>query len=382
MMSKTTSAIEPAARKLLPIPYDLASHHALGGGSYVFKSNFPEYLKALLPHQNSTTEINIIIQPNCSSHVGTLCSLGLAFVIARKMADLGLDVVVMCDLWNRAKGEQLTVEGLVYQRGLQDTGQFQTWLPGYEALLKDLSGRYGVQYKMRLEEEFLSMPGIPQVLQKVIRDRESLATYLAPSTGSLAIRAGCPQCGLVDKYGVKNIYSADGSEVCFECPFHGQFSYSTEKDSQRFLFNCQLFNLILGYFYESAPYNWIEICGSDYAGFWQEQLLWRFLSKPAIIVYTPLISDWSGNKVSKSLYLRKTAYDYLVKAGQEYLLSYEVLRREGKDPGLLWGEIELWVDQPYRLFRGYTLHYLHLLFEQEEMLLGAIHTQACEPETE
>lgn len=303
-------------------------------------------------------------------------------MIARRMADLGMEAVVMCDLWNRAKGEEMTVDGVVYQRGLHDTGKLQTYLHGYERLLKDLSERYGVRYKVRLEEEFLSMDGIPQVLQKVIRDRESLAKHLAPSTGSLAIRAGCPHCELVDKYGVNNRYSADGLEVSFHCRVHGRFSYSTQKDPQRFLFNCQLFNLILGYFYENAPYNWIEICGSDYAGFWQEQLLWRFLSKPAIIVYTHLVSDWLGNKVFKSLYQQKTAYDYLVKADQEYLLSYEVLGREGKDISLLWREIELWVDQPYRLFRDYTLHYLHLLFQQEKVLLGTIHTQASEPETE
>src|SRR3569833_723297 len=366
----------------LPVAYDLSSHHALGGGSYFFKSNYPTYLRMLLPHPNLSTEINIIIQPNCSPLIGTLCSLGLTFVIARRMADLGLDVKVVCNLWDRAKGEQLTVNGLIYQRSLRDTGKFQEYLPDYQSLLKELSERYGVEYKVRLEDEFLAMDGIPKVLRKIIRNREYLAKYLAPSTGSLAICASCPVCGLIDKYAVKNSFSNAGYEVSFECPLHGQFTLLTEMDAPRFLFNCQLFNLVLGYFYENAPYNWIEICGSDYAGFWQEQLLWRFLSKPAVIVYTPLISDWSGSKISKSLYLQGNAYDYLVKARQDYLLSLEVLRREGKDLTVLWKEIELWVDEPYRLFRAYSLHYLHLLFEQEEVRLGVIHTQSCEPETE
>ncbi|KAL8834690.1 MAG: hypothetical protein Q9170_003634 [Blastenia crenularia] len=366
----------------IPIAYDLSSHHALGGGSYVFKSNYPEYLKMLLPYPTSATEFNIIIQPNCSPNVGTLCTLCLAFVIARRMADQGLDVSVTCDLWDRAKGEQTKIDGIIYQKSLHDTGKFQEHLPQYQTLLEELAKRYGVKYKVRLEAEFLRMDGIPQVLQKVIRDREFLAKYLAPSTGCLAIRASCPDCGLVDKHGIKNVYSLNASEVSFECPFHGRFSCSTVQEPHRFLFNCQLFNLILGYFYENVLYNWIEVCGSDYAGFWQEQLLWRFLSKPAVIVYTPLISDWSGSKLSKSLYLQKTAYDYLVKAKQEYLLSYEVLRRQKKDLTTLWTEVELWVDEPYRLFRGYTLHYLHLLFEREEILLGVIHTQPSEPETE
>ena len=40
-----------------------------------------------------------------------------------------------------------------------------------------------------------------------------------------------------------------------------------------------------------------------------EQLLWRHITKPLVIVYTPLITDWSGSKISKSLYLRGGAYD-------------------------------------------------------------------------
>ncbi|EAS36239.3 uncharacterized protein CIMG_01593 [Coccidioides immitis RS] len=151
---------------------------------------------------------------------------------------------------------------------------------------------------------------------------------------------------------MNNIYSQGGSTVSFECPRHGRFNYNVDSDSHRFQFNCQLFNLVIGRYYERASYNYIEVCGSDYAGFWQEQLLWRFLVKPILIVYTPLISDWSGSKVSKSLYLQQTAYDYLKKAGQEYLLSYQVFRQEKRDFTVLLREIECWVDEPYRLFRG------------------------------
>lgn len=104
----------PRTHEPIPIAYGFSSHHALGGGSYVFKPNYCTYLKTLLTQQNSRTEINIIIQPNCSAHIGTLCSLGLAFVISRRMADLGLDVAVTCDLWDRAKGEQTTIDGVIY----------------------------------------------------------------------------------------------------------------------------------------------------------------------------------------------------------------------------------------------------------------------------
>ncbi|EHK24653.1 uncharacterized protein TRIVIDRAFT_61434 [Trichoderma virens Gv29-8] len=362
------------------IAYDLASHHALGGGSYVFKSDYPNYLKTLLPCPERRTEINIIIQPNSSPHIGTICSLGLAFVVARRMLDIGLDVSVTCDLWDRAKGKQSNIDGMIYQKSLRDIGQFQRYLPDYVEILNLLSERYHVHYKLRMEEEFLSNPEMPEVLREIIMKRDFYAQYLAPETKTLAIRAACPECGLVEKYGLKNGYAEDGSSVSFECPIHGQFSYSTKTQTNQFQFNCQLFNLVLALFYERVSYNYIEICGGDYAGFWQEQLMWRFLSKPIIIVYTPLISDWSGSKISKSLYLSDTAYDYLRHAGLKYLLSYECFREERRDLALLWKEIELWVDQPYRLFRGYSVHYMHLLFEEEEMVLGTIHDQSKEPE--
>lgn len=357
----------------VPIAYDLTSHHALGGGSYAFQSDYPSYLKTLLISGSKKTEVNIIIQPNSSPHVGTLCSLGLAFVIARRLQDLDMETTVRCDLWDQAKGEEHEIEGIKYQRSLRDTGRLQQYLPEYIHILDLLAKEYAIKYYVRFEKEFLQQPGISGVLQEIIKSRVELGKYLMPSTGVLALRAPCPTCGLVDKYGVNNIYSEQCTSISFKCPNHGRFVYSTETDAHRIQFNCQLFNLVMGLFYEQADYGWIEICGSDYAGFWQEQLLWRFLSKPVIIVYTPLISDWSGYKVSKSLYLQKTAYDYLRQAGQEYLLSYHVLRREGRDLNPLWQEIERWVDEPYRLFQGYSLHYLHLLFEGYKLHLGIIH---------
>lgn len=219
----------------------------------------------------------------------------------------------------------------------------------YKELLDILSQEFGIDYKIRLEEEFLNNEGIPQIVQEIIQERENIGKILSPTDGSLAIRAACPECSLVDKYGVNNQYAPDGTSVSFKCPRHGRFILSTATESHKFQFNCQLFNLVLGRYYESVSYNYIEICGSDYAGFWQEQLLWRFLKRPILIVYTPLITDWSGSKLSKSQYLRPGAYEYLVRAGQEYLLSYRVLKSEQRDLSLLWQEIEDWVDHPYKL---------------------------------
>lgn len=51
-------------------------------------------------------------------------------------------------------------------------------------------------------------------------------------------------------------------------------------------------------------------------------------------------------------------YDYLNKAGREYLLRYQVFRQgRGRNFTVLLWDIECWVDEPYRLFQSYSLHY-------------------------
>ena len=72
----------------------------------------------------------------------------------------------------------------------------------------------------------------------------------------------------------------------------------------------------------------MRVTGSDYSGIYQEQLFFRqlallrpFLSPaaraaydtlgPPVFAYAPLVLDWSGAKLSKSLYVKRGAYAYL-----------------------------------------------------------------------
>jgi hypothetical protein len=62
----------------------------------------------------------------------------------------------------------------------------------------------------------------------------------------------------------------------------------------------------------------MRVTGSDYTGMYAEQLLWRQLlllsnpmgldmttMSPPVIAYAPLIQDWAGSKLSKSLYVAR-----------------------------------------------------------------------------
>jgi hypothetical protein len=95
----------------------------------------------------------------------------------------------------------------------------------------------------------------------------------------------------------------------------------------------------VGPIHQRRRFGYIQICGGDYAGFWHEQLLWRHLQKPILIVYTSLIVDWSGSKLSKSLYLKQDAYHYLKEAGQECMLSYKVFKEAGKSVDVVCDEV-------------------------------------------
>lgn len=81
-----------------------------------------------------------------------------------------------------------------------------------------------------------------------------------------------------------------------------------------------------------------------------------------MIVYCPQILDWSGAKLSKSLYVKEGAYQDLPK----YVINYSSLRDEFGISGLdvIIDETKLWLTEPYRLFRNYSVYYFMKLFEE------------------
>lgn len=374
-----------AARKLAPpgdleigaaINYDGVSHHALGGPSHVFKERYTEYLAKIMSVQSRNVDLHIVIQPNSSPHIGTMCSLALMFAIGEEFRSQNISPNIIVDIWDNANAEMFDYGGVVYQKGLRTLERTAAPVHDLTELLESLKKISGIDYQIRSEEEFLRLDGLVEVVTRVIREREVLAVTMAPHSEGLAIRSPCPHvdCGLVDKKGVHNVFDDEKKSIQFQCPLHGTFSVFYEQEPWRLQFNCQLFGLVIARFYENYDRGYIQVCGSDYAGFWMEQLLWRHISNPLIILYTPLITDWSGSKISKSLYLCGGAYDYLIAAGLEYLLSWDVFKREETRLDALWAEIQRWVREPYRLFRCYSLHYMHMVIDSgKDTKQGLIH---------
>jgi hypothetical protein len=268
------------------------------------------------------------------------------------------------------------IKGVMYQKSLRQTGDFQSNQSAFVRVLDRLAELSGVAYDLETQDFWRSNPALPTVLQSIVARSEILGPHMSPETGKLAIRAPCPHegCGLADKHGVNNQYHDDG-RMSFVCPEHGEhyIDPTSRRDRDRLEFNTPLRNLIrILICSQDRENSWIMCTGADYAGFYQEQLTWRLLEHPQtapIIFYAPLILDWSGVKLSKSLYVKQGAYQYLRNAGREYMLDADTFLQTTGGLDALFGEVQDWVQKPYMLFRNYSIDYLDMQLVSRGMQL-------------
>ncbi|KAI0644948.1 hypothetical protein C8Q79DRAFT_968830 [Trametes meyenii] len=365
----------------------------------------------------SILTIHIGAQPNNSPHAGTIITFATAFVLARdlqaKYAKLRADaiasspadtplwvdtlrVVVQLDLVDTAPdaSRTATLDGVMYQYSHRATGAMNVFLPDYYKLLTELREFTGneVDYVVRNQEELMRRPTTRDAIRTLIRDRARLAAELFPTRNALAIRSACPakDCGCADKHGVRNVYTVTPSttSITFHCPTHGPYTLTLEDpdDLARLELNTPLRNLAraIVYMTETAASRTSEqptpaalhmrVTGADYSGEYQERTFFHQLSElkkvaeprvrdavvtDPVIVYAPLILDWSGAKLSKSLYVKQDGYKYLRAQGKDYFLEFR--RMGAKDRKVLYGAVEDWFRQPAKRFRSYSLEYLHLL---------------------
>ncbi|KAI0629703.1 hypothetical protein C8Q77DRAFT_1161269 [Trametes polyzona] len=95
----------------------------------------------------------------------------------------------------------------------------------------------------------------------------------------------------------------------------------------------------------------MRVTGSDYAGEYQEGTLfghllrlWKTAEPPLrgviddselpVFSFAPIAMDWSGAKVSKTLYVRDGAYEYLRGSGMERLREYGKMEGDERQAGI------------------------------------------------
>ena len=356
------------------LTHDGIVHHPLGGGSYVFKKGYVDYLVRQITKKK--VRVSIGAQPNSSPHFGTLVVFNLAYALAQKIPACSdtIHSEVFFEVIDTAPSETKTIGGINYQISLRDSKVAENHLEEYFELLELLKSLTGVNYNVRRQSDFNSQPGIPQILRKIVQNRETIAPILDSQRELLRMRVACSDCGLTDKNGVNNKYHDNSMESY--CPEHGWFETSFDDESAKFEYNTPLRNLIRALIYsldnqnENVPFEWLRVTGSDYAGYYQEQLLYKAASllgtaaqELPTIVYAPLVVDWSGAKLSKSLYVKQNAYKDL----PQYLVNYDKFRDKFGEDGVkkMFEEVSSWLEASFKLFRSYSVYYFMELFGNE-----------------
>lgn len=122
---------------------------------------------------------------------------------------------------------------------------------------------------------------------------------------------------------------------------------------------------------QKYDYEILRITGSDYAGFYQEELRYKVasylkcnVSEMSMIFYAPLVLDWSGAKLSKSLYVKEGAYQDIPRKFINYSFLKKDLGHKGLD--ILYDIVINWINNPYMLFRHYSIYYFIEEFKKYE----------------
>ncbi|KAI0827706.1 hypothetical protein BC628DRAFT_1433046 [Trametes gibbosa] len=359
----------------------------------------------------SNLYVHIGAQPNNSPHAGTMVTFAVAFLLARLLQEEyaaqraharasyapGLDlwadelkVIVQLDLVDTAPDTSPTIDGVKYQQSQRATGNMATHIPDYDALLAELHAFVGgkVEYVVAKQEQLMRMPAMLEVMRTILLDRERLEVEIAPGREKLAIRSACQKCNIADKHGVHNVYDVGprSTAITFRCPTHGEYTLHLEDpdDLAQLELNTPLRNLARSMVYmvdtadSRVPGQAVPTCvhmrvtGKDYAGSYQESLFYGQLEKlkevatPALrnaikiqygkFFYAPLITDWSGAKLSKSFYVDGDAYAYLNE--QEKALVVGFKKMTPTDREVLYAVVRNWVRDPAKLFRDYSIAYL------------------------
>ncbi|KAK7695913.1 hypothetical protein QCA50_000552 [Cerrena zonata] len=240
--------------------------------------------------------------------------------------------------------------------------------------------KQAVTYRLETED-FRSSPTTFHVLRTILENRyvtEQFSLFSSPITHPCPIEG----CGTLNDLSSINPYQIEDATItlAFECNTHGRrlvtldnkgspCSVQLSKPLRRLVRTIALAQDTVYSRYEGSPTAdgpstrvHMQIQGWENAGTLQEQMLWRPLillddaavrAAPPVIVYTPLICDWAGAKLSSLMYV-EGKYEYLKENGMEYLLSLEALRREGRSLDPLFRLVETGWKIP-RNSSGHTL---------------------------
>ena len=313
--------------------------------------------------------INCSAQPNSVPHLGTITTVMCSFAIARHYHyQFNKDTSVLFDILENSPGFQTNVNGVTYSLSLEDTvsggvSRYETNLPYYIDLFSRISSLSNVPYKFRTFREYQRIQSVRKFIVEILKNADKVKSLLEPKGDNLHVRILCPICKYAEKKCARS--SFENGILYSECFQHGKFSVDLTDPNSYIDFNAQLRDLVKGLYINDEMLKkkkFIIMCdGGDWAGVWALRVHCEAMNALGYQYHTPrifcpVITDWSGAKFSKSLYVDAGAYDSLPIG----VMDYKSFMSSYGESGLiaLWNEVTQWVDSPAMFFRNYSIEYI------------------------
>jgi hypothetical protein len=322
--------------------------------------------------------ITTAAQLNGTPHIGTVATVLSVFAITAHAADvLDLPATVIFDALDNAPAEHVDIDGDTYTRtvsDLIDTGHLERTdrVSGFERLLDWAATRSGIRHEFRLYSDYQGLRPVRACLHTIATRLDEFRPIVAPADGIVRIRPRCPHCRLMQKSATNLTITADDDVVHLDslCPVHGRYRETIDTTSTTGWYdaNTPVRSIQKG-FLLAAERDLHQACsvsidGADWGGAWHAHVLAPALATlgiPAtewpVSIFTPLILDRTGGKLSKTLYVQYGP-DY-ADLPEAFLNLDSLLNHHGEDIlDTLWTEITRWATEPRRLNRAYTVDYL------------------------
>ncbi len=327
--------------------------------------------------QASECKLLCAIQPNSPPHIGTVTTLMCGFALAQKFKrDFKKEVSICFDQLENAPAKQINLDGKKYSLQLSQVFNDgysidEKNMVSYYKLLDDLSALSGVRYFVRTYSMLQANKVFRKSLLTILNKKDKFSELLSPSDYLLKVRFPCPKCGFSEKSSktLDISFVSDEKAVLFaSCAKHGQYSIVLTPNNDTYIdtntsIRSVLKAVVAYYEYEENKTVSFMINGSDWAGMWLQRIYIDALAELGyhgkgipLHIFTPLIVDWSGAKLSKSIYVNTDSYKYL-SAG---FMDYDLLKNNYRNnvTKILWKEVLKWIQTPELFFRNYSIDYL------------------------
>jgi S-adenosylmethionine/arginine decarboxylase-like enzyme len=325
--------------------------------------------------------INTSVQPNSIPHFGTITTFFCAFVFAKMVKDcyaveteVELDFIDCClNVDSRQHGGKncfsiaRTPSKEEHSMSVSEYHITTDYIP----LLKWISAESGINYSTRLYHDFQKEAAVRTALIAICNDREFFELLLNPSDKKLQIRPECPVCYSTDK-SLKKTKITDicpsGFKISSHCEDHGAYSFDiSESDSNFIYMNTQLRDIVKGALmasYSNDNIIGVMFDGGDWGGAWTHHVHCKSMQRLKCQIpprlFAPIILDWSGGKLSKSIYLDD------VMTQDNPIENYKIFMEKYGDNGLLciYKEVKEWLSDPKKFFRNYSLEHILEVLKQ------------------